>query len=285
MWQMFEQLTSDHPRPQHPYGFMQPPRQPTSADQPGATSGTTASPQTDGSRNSFDGAPGSTGSGSYWYAQAPRDEGDIMPSIPEQSTYRMENGAPVYNEPPAWLTKGVTVPMPMYHRKNSDGVAYRLMMEALGASAAGYNATEDPSEPVMPARARPLPQQTPLRQTSIVQTSPFGTVLIPPESSVHPAARVKSKGKKKDSTKSNGDSPNSKAARRGSVDQPHWNKTPLILVVEDDMVYRQLSSKFLEKFGCVVETVENAHEAIAKMNSTKYDLVLMDIFFGPSMDG
>lgn len=67
--------------------------------------------------------------------------------------------------------------------------------------------------------------------------------------------------------------------------KPSWTQTPRILVVEDDLVYRQLSSKFLEKFGCVVETVENAQQGIEKMNKTKYDLVLMDIFFGPSMDG
>jgi osomolarity two-component system response regulator SKN7 len=74
--------------------------------------------------------------------------------------------------------------------------------------------------------------------------------------------------------------------------KPSWTQTPRILVVEDDVVYRQLSSKFLEKFGCVVETAENAQQGVEKMNQTKYDLVLMDISFGPtdisfepSMDG
>ncbi|WWC90523.1 uncharacterized protein L201_005459 [Kwoniella dendrophila CBS 6074] len=67
--------------------------------------------------------------------------------------------------------------------------------------------------------------------------------------------------------------------------KPHWATTPKILVVEDDLVYRQLSSRFLSKFGCVTETVENAQGAIEKMNKDKYDLVLMDIFFGPNMDG
>lgn len=67
--------------------------------------------------------------------------------------------------------------------------------------------------------------------------------------------------------------------------KPSWTQTPRILVVEDDVVYRQLSSKFLEKFGCIVETVENAQQGIERMNTAKFDLVLMDIFFGPSMDG
>lgn len=78
--------------------------------------------------------------------------------------------------------------------------------------------------------------------------------------------------------------PGQTVQRRAPV-KPSWTQTPRILVVEDDLVYRQLSSKFLEKFGCVVETVENAQQGIEKMNKTKYDLVLMDIFFGPSMDG
>ncbi|WOO77251.1 Transcription factor SKN7 [Vanrija pseudolonga] len=71
----------------------------------------------------------------------------------------------------------------------------------------------------------------------------------------------------------------------GTTIKPSWSQAPKILVVEDDVVYRQLSSKFLEKFGCVVETVENAQQGVELMNKTKYDLVLMDIFFGPSMDG
>ncbi|KAL1413353.1 kinase-regulated stress-responsive transcription factor skn7 [Vanrija albida] len=71
----------------------------------------------------------------------------------------------------------------------------------------------------------------------------------------------------------------------GTTIKPSWSQAPKILVVEDDVVYRQLSSKFLEKFGCVVETVENAQQGVELMNKTKYDLVLMDIFFGPNMDG
>lgn len=73
-------------------------------------------------------------------------------------------------------------------------------------------------------------------------------------------------------------------ARRNTI-KPSWTQTPRILVVEDDVVCRQLTSKFLEKFGCVVDTVENAQQGIEKMNHAKYDLVLMDIFLGPSMDG
>jgi osomolarity two-component system response regulator SKN7 len=55
--------------------------------------------------------------------------------------------------------------------------------------------------------------------------------------------------------------------------------------VDDQLVYRQLLSKFLEEFECITETVDNGQDATDKMNRTKYDLVLMDIFFGPSIDG
>lgn len=72
---------------------------------------------------------------------------------------------------------------------------------------------------------------------------------------------------------------------RRSTIIPSWTTPPKVLVVEDDLVYRQLSRKFLEKFGCEIETVEDAKQALEKMNERKFDLVLMDIFLGPHMDG
>lgn len=106
-------------------------------------------------------------------------------------------------------------------------------------------------------------------QNAVVEQSPFGTLVIPEGD--HPAVQAPEAS--------------SIRLRRSTVIKPHWTQTPRILVVEDDVVYRQLSSKFLEKFGCITETVEDAQGAVEKMNATKYDLVLMDIFFGPSMDG
>jgi osomolarity two-component system response regulator SKN7 len=73
--------------------------------------------------------------------------------------------------------------------------------------------------------------------------------------------------------------------RRSTTIRRHWNKAPRILVVDDQLVYRQLLSKFLGEFECITETVDNGQDATDKMNRTKYDLVLMDIFFGPSIDG
>jgi osomolarity two-component system response regulator SKN7 len=274
---------------------------------------------------------------------------------------------PTFADTGAWLTENTNMPMPVYHRKSSDGQALRFMMDILtqqggasqnqgGAGGTGadgrFTDTQDPLDTT--ARQSDMPQAPGLQVNyPIVQQSPFGTLLIPAESGIHPNALANAAanmsngigGYGNDSSagvlggNSNGNMSgqpsatlhelpsngihtagpglangsasssvplpssgeaepvtfgqrsttdaqgNTNRLRRSTLIKPSWNKTPRILVVEDDVVYRQLSSKFLEKFGCVVETVVNASEAIEKMNSTKYDLVLMDIFFGPSMDG
>ena len=267
---------------------------------------------------------------------------------------------PTFAETPAWLTENATVPMPIYHRKSSDGQTLRFMMEVLSsqgelAGSAGnaqgqmagqgadgrFTNTQDPLDTTPRANGAgaqgqgqghaPGQGQGNLQVNyPIVQSSPFGTLLIPAESGMHPnalaggpggdvfggqgqgsgaslqeiptsadlgtagmnaATAASVNGSADNEPPTFGQRPNTDAQgntvrmRRSTLVKPSWNKTPRILVVEDDVVYRQLSSKFLEKFGCVVETVVNASEAIEKMNSTKYDLVLMDIFFGPSMDG
>jgi osomolarity two-component system response regulator SKN7 len=242
------------------------------------------------------------------------DDGDII-EIPkaQQTLYNGEpmGMTPMFAETPSWLTDNTTVQMPIYHRKSSDGLTLRLMVEALSGHGVRFDdETQDPLDP-SPGRDRTgfdgsggagagpstsgqsvpggseiaanantntIPESNnqvnavassstgPSSMPSI-QQSPFGTLLIPSDSSVRAQGT------------------NTIRLRRSTTVEPHWNKAPKILVVEDDVVYRQLSSKFLEKFGCVTETVENAQGAIEKMNRTKYDLVLMDIFFGPSMDG
>lgn len=221
---------------------------------------------------------------------------------------------PMFAETPSWLTDNTTVQIPIYHRKSSDGLTLRLMVEAL--SGQGVRFDDETHDPLVPSPGRDrtgfdgssgagpsastsgqsVPGSSgmgangitantiPEGQTQVnavassssstgpsgmpsIQQSPFGTLLIPSDSSVRAPGT------------------NAIRLRRSTTVEPHWNKAPKILVVEDDVVYRQLSSKFLEKFGCVTETVENAQGAIEKMNRSKYDLVLMDIFFGPSMDG
>ena len=229
---------------------------------------------------------------------------------PNQTLYNGEplDTNPIFADTPAWLTEGTTAPIPIYHRRSSDGAALRIMMEALtsqppattpapirfdNGSASDQMVTAPQSGPVqaaavstaaptIPNGTAPAPPTNPqVTATDVVaaasstpatiQPPPFGTLVIPDATETTVTVP----------------SPESNAIkiRRGTTFRPHWTQTPRILVVEDDVVYRQLSSKFLEKFGCVTETVEDAQGAVEKMNRTKYDLVLMDIFFGPSMDG
>lgn len=57
-----------------------------------------------------------------------------------------------------------------------------------------------------------------------------------------------------------------------------------VLLVEDDNVCIQLCRKFLVKYGCQVTVVTDGLRAINTVNTTKYDLVLMDIVM-PNLDG
>lgn len=238
-----------------------------------------------------------------------------QPANPNQTLFDGEplGMTPVFADTPAWLTENTSVPLSIYHRRSSDGGAMRIMMEALSSQpqeARFEDNTQDPLDTTRQqdqsatgqaqaaqdmAGVQQLPtqqqQQQPVQPVAVdpavtaaaganavVQQSPFGTLVIPNGSGAGISASASS------STAPAADA-NPIRLRRSSTIKPHWTQTPRILVVEDDVVYRQLSSKFLEKFGCITETVEDAQGAVEKMNATKYDLVLMDIFFGPSMDG
>ncbi|RKP26547.1 CheY-like superfamily, partial [Syncephalis pseudoplumigaleata] len=60
--------------------------------------------------------------------------------------------------------------------------------------------------------------------------------------------------------------------------------SPKVLLVEDDVVCRQLSGKILQVFGCTLDEAEDGVAAVNKMNISKYDLVFMDIMM-PHLDG
>jgi len=57
-----------------------------------------------------------------------------------------------------------------------------------------------------------------------------------------------------------------------------------ILLVEDNVINREVATMLLKNSGLVVETAENGIEAVRKVRSSDYDLVLMDIQM-PEMDG
>lgn len=62
---------------------------------------------------------------------------------------------------------------------------------------------------------------------------------------------------------------------RRSTFVPGWAVPPRVLLVDDDAVSRQLSSKFLQVFGCAIDVAVDGVGAVNKMNLEKYDLVLM----------
>ncbi len=63
------------------------------------------------------------------------------------------------------------------------------------------------------------------------------------------------------------------------------NKTPYILLVDDNLVNQRVASVILTKAGCVVDIAGNGYEAIEQVKKNKnYDLVFMDIQM-PEMDG
>ena len=57
-----------------------------------------------------------------------------------------------------------------------------------------------------------------------------------------------------------------------------------ILVAEDNPVNRKLATKLIGKFGAHVDAVTTGKEAIRALESTDYDLILMDVQM-PEMDG
>ncbi len=57
-----------------------------------------------------------------------------------------------------------------------------------------------------------------------------------------------------------------------------------VLLAEDDRISQKVAARLLQKMGCTVDSVENGLEAIARLKTQTYDLVLMDVHM-PEMDG
>lgn len=56
---------------------------------------------------------------------------------------------------------------------------------------------------------------------------------------------------------------------------PGWSVPPRVLLVDDDSVFRNISSKLLQVFGCTFDVAADGVEAMQKLGLEKYDLVLM----------
>jgi osomolarity two-component system response regulator SKN7 len=57
--------------------------------------------------------------------------------------------------------------------------------------------------------------------------------------------------------------------------QPGWSVPPRVLLVDDDSIFRRLSTKLLQVAGCTIDVAVDGVEAVRKLGSGKYDLVLM----------
>lgn len=65
---------------------------------------------------------------------------------------------------------------------------------------------------------------------------------------------------------------------------PGWSHAPRVLLVEDDPICRNLTTKFLQIFGCQIDVAADGVEAVQKMQQGVYDICMMDISM-PNLDG
>ena len=64
----------------------------------------------------------------------------------------------------------------------------------------------------------------------------------------------------------------------------HSDKKPVLLLVENDQPSRDVVKIFLRNV-CNIEFAVNATEALEKINTTQFDIILMDINLGRGMNG
>jgi signal transduction histidine kinase len=63
-----------------------------------------------------------------------------------------------------------------------------------------------------------------------------------------------------------------------------WKRAPVILLVDDNEINREVNSDILSQLGCEVETAENGQQALELLESKAIDLILMDCEM-PVLDG
>jgi osomolarity two-component system response regulator SKN7 len=65
------------------------------------------------------------------------------------------------------------------------------------------------------------------------------------------------------------------SARKRKRVQPGWSVPPRVLLVDDDSIFRRLSTRLLQLAGCTIDVAVDGIEAVSKLGTGKYDLVLM----------
>jgi PAS domain S-box-containing protein len=73
-------------------------------------------------------------------------------------------------------------------------------------------------------------------------------------------------------------------AKRRGLQLTHKYKGVRVLLVEDNEINQQVASEIMSSAGLIVEIAGNGKEAVEKVNSSIYDVVLMDVQM-PIMDG
>ena len=71
---------------------------------------------------------------------------------------------------------------------------------------------------------------------------------------------------------------------RHSLSEAHAQRSPRVLVVEDNPVNQKVATKILENLGCRVDVAANGREAVEGLARIQYSLVFMDCQM-PEMDG
>ena len=71
---------------------------------------------------------------------------------------------------------------------------------------------------------------------------------------------------------------------RHSLSEAHAQRSPRVLVVEDNPVNQKVAARMLEKLGCRVDVAANGREAVEGLARIQYALVFMDCQM-PEMDG
>lgn len=65
--------------------------------------------------------------------------------------------------------------------------------------------------------------------------------------------------------------------KRKRIQQQGWSVPPRVLLVDDDSIFRRLSTRLLQIAGCTIDVAVDGMEAVRKLGTGKYDLVLMVI--------
>ncbi len=78
--------------------------------------------------------------------------------------------------------------------------------------------------------------------------------------------------------------PANQTANVSAAELRHQHAGASVLLVEDNVINREVATELLRDAGLNVESAENGREAVEKLSVKQYDLILMDMLM-PEMDG